>query len=68
MKQLLQSIGVGEEVSHVSTNSHGYMTTLGPRDIRISLSPSTDIFDRLKVTLHEGGHALYELAMGEQDR
>lgn len=63
---LLKKLGYSFECGRLDTTIHPFMTTIGPRDKRITTRYAEDDFlSSLLTALHEGGHALYELGLWE---
>ena len=68
-RQVLKSIGFEFERGRLDTSTHPFSTSIGADDVRITTRYnarflSSGIFG----TIHEAGHALYELGFGESVR
>lgn len=53
--------GLPKENSRLDISAHPFSTNISPRDQRITTRYSTSNLDSLSSTMHEVGHALYEL-------
>jgi len=63
-KKVAADLGFSFEIGRLDTTAHPFMTTLGPRDFRITTRYFEDNFLRaLYGTIHESGHALYEMGL-----
>lgn len=63
---ILQRIGYDFSTGRLDTTTHPFMTTLGPRDKRITTRyTEQDYLSSLLTGLHEAGHALYEMGLRE---
>lgn len=59
-----EKLGFSFESGRFDITAHPFMTTLGPADFRItSRYDESDMLPSLYSTIHETGHALYELGM-----
>jgi len=64
---ILEKLGYRFEQGRLDTTTHPFMTTLGPRDKRITTRYCEDNYlSSLLTTLHEAGHALYEMGLKEE--
>lgn len=63
-RTLLEEIGYDFNRGNLSKTTHPFCSTPGPKDCRVTtrIAPN-DFMSNLKVVLHEGGHALYELGL-----
>lgn len=60
-------MGIDFERTKFGVTEHPFMTTLCPNDARITTHYyENDLFSALYSTLHEGGHAMYELGMAQE--
>lgn len=63
---ILERIGYDFSKGRLDTTTHPFMTTLGPRDKRITTRyTEQDYLSSLLTGLHEAGHALYEMGLRE---
>lgn len=68
-EQLMKTLGYELDRGRLDLSAHPFTTTLGTHDVRITTrfmehAPESGIFS----TIHETGHALYELGTGENVR
>lgn len=62
--QVAENLGFSFERGRFDVTAHPFMTSLGPADYRItSRYDESDLLSSLYSTIHETGHALYELGM-----
>lgn len=63
-KRVSERLGFSFEQGRIDTTAHPFMTTLGPADFRITTRyEESDFISGLYSTIHETGHALYELGL-----
>jgi carboxypeptidase Taq len=56
-------IGLGEKNSRIDLSEHPFTTKIGYGDVRITTAFRRDLLFSFGSTVHESGHALYELGM-----
>ncbi|MFW6214309.1 MAG: carboxypeptidase M32 [Alkalispirochaetaceae bacterium] len=62
--ELLNQLGYQFNRGRLDVSAHPFTTTLGPHDVRITTRYHEDLFaSALFSTIHEAGHALYELGV-----
>lgn len=67
--ELLQMIGFDFRRGRQDISTHPFTTTLGVNDVRVTTRiPEDNPADMIWSCLHEGGHALYEQALGEHEQ
>ncbi len=65
--QIMDDIGYKAEFGRVDATTHPFMTSIGPRDLRITTRYSSENYlSSLLTLLHEAGHALYEYGFDEK--
>ena len=63
-RRIAQDLGYDFETGRLDRTAHPFMTTIGPLDARITTRfDETDFLNALYSTIHETGHALYELGL-----
>lgn len=66
-KRVAENMGFSFKSGRIDTTAHPFMTTLGPKDFRITTRfDESDFISALYSTIHETGHALYELGLPEE--
>lgn len=58
-------IGFDFERGGIAFSPHGYTSTAGPNDIRISFRKDVPLFEAVSTIVHEYGHALYSQGVDE---
>ncbi|MCK5450102.1 carboxypeptidase M32 [Candidatus Pacearchaeota archaeon] len=61
VKDVSKRIGLGEDYSRVDFAEHPFMVRIGTNDLRITTNIKDDPFFSFGSSIHESGHALYEL-------
>lgn len=65
--ELLSQLGYEFNRGRLDVSAHPFTTTLGPNDVRITTRYHEDLFaSAIFSTIHEAGHALYELGVAEE--
>lgn len=59
--QIAEAFGLGKDHSRLDISTHPFSINISPQDQRITTRYTTDNLDSLSSTMHEVGHALYEL-------
>jgi carboxypeptidase Taq len=68
-KQVLKKLGFDFNIGRLDTAAHPFMSTLGPRDIRVTTRYNEkSFFPALFGCIHEFGHALYEIGLPQEFR
>lgn len=68
-KRVMRDLGFNFDLGRLDTAAHPFMSTLGPRDIRITTRYNSKSFlPSLFGTIHESGHAFYEIGLPEEFR
>lgn len=63
-RRVAQDLGYDFEFGRLDKTAHPFMTTIGPMDARITTRfNENDFLNALYSTIHETGHALYELGL-----
>jgi carboxypeptidase Taq len=63
-RKVTENLGFSFDSGRIDTTAHPFMSTIGPRDFRITTRyDSTDFRGAFFGTIHETGHALYELGL-----
>jgi len=65
-KEIAEKIGLKKDISRVDISTHPFTIRLGTKDVRITTNVRTDPLFSLLSTMHEAGHALYEIQMPEK--
>lgn len=63
-----QRLGVTEDKSRLDNTEHPFTTTIGPDDERITTNYNANIKKCIGSTVHESGHALYNLGLPKKYR
>lgn len=63
---LTKMMTMPEKQSRLDVSMHPFTTTIGNKDVRITTRYINNPLESLGSTIHEGGHALYELGMPEE--
>lgn len=63
---LTKMMTLSETESRLDTSMHPFTTTIGNKDVRITTRYIDNPLESFGSTIHEGGHALYELGMPEE--
>tara|TARA_Y100000310_G_C20687615_1_gene820117 strand:- start:2038 stop:3534 length:1497 start_codon:yes stop_codon:yes gene_type:complete len=66
--EISKSLGLGSDSSRLDLSEHPFTTTLGLRDVRITTNVRDDPLFSIGSTIHEAGHALYELGMPDEEQ
>jgi len=66
--EIANKLGLSHEFSRLDLSEHPFSTTLGLRDLRITTNVREDPLFSIGSTIHESGHALYELGMPDDER
>lgn len=62
--RVLKDMGYSMDVGRLDVTAHPFTIELGPKDVRITTAYKENLFETsLYGTIHEGGHALYELGV-----
>ena len=65
-RSVLKDMGYDFHRGRLDLSTHPFTTTLGSDDVRVTTRYNKNLFSSgLGSVVHEGGHALYELGMGE---
>ena len=64
---LIKRVGLTDDASRLDLSTHPFTQTLGVHDVRITTNFRDDPLFSFDSTLHEAGHALYELQLPEED-
>ncbi len=65
--RIASDLGYSFESGRIDATAHPFMTSIGPRDVRITTRfDESDPLYSLYSTIHETGHALYELGLREE--
>jgi carboxypeptidase Taq len=66
-RAMLAALGLPKDAARLDTTAHPFCSQLGPRDVRLTTrySPSNFV-ESLLGTVHETGHALYDLGLPEE--
>lgn len=66
-RRVVKDLGFDFETGRIDTTAHPFMTTLGRADIRITTRyDESDFLMSLYSTIHETGHALYEMGLDRE--
>ncbi len=65
-KKLSKLVGLNKKNSRIDLAEHPFTIQIGNEDIRITTNTQEGLFDSISSTIHESGHALYELNMPEK--
>ncbi|MEN9626580.1 MAG: hypothetical protein RL557_908 [archaeon] len=65
---VFRRIGLPEQSSRIDFAEHPFETRLGVNDIRITTNVRSDPLFSFTSTIHEAGHALYEMHLSEKAR
>ena len=66
-RQVMAALGYGEARGRLDRSAHPFTTTLGSHDVRITTRyDEALLMSSLFSTIHETGHALYELGVDEE--
>lgn len=57
---------LSEDKSRMDVSMHPFTTTIGNKDVRITVRYINNPLDSLGAVIHEGGHALYEMLLPEE--
>ena len=63
-----KQMGVTDDRSRLDETEHPFTTTIGPDDVRITTNYENGLIDSLSSTIHESGHALYNLGLPKKYR
>ncbi len=66
--EISQKLGLKDSTSRLDLSEHPFTTTLGLRDVRITTNVRDDPLFSIGSTIHEAGHALYELGMPDDEQ
>lgn len=68
-KRVMRDLGFNFDMGRLDTAAHPFMSTLGARDIRVTTRYNSKSFlPALFGTIHESGHAFYEIGLPEEYR
>lgn len=67
LKDMTSRMGMDKEKSRMDISEHPFTTKVGVGDVRITTNYRKDPMFSVGSTVHEAGHALYELGMPEKD-
>jgi len=63
-KSLLEDMGLEKDKTRLDLSTHPFCMPINSNDVRLTTRTSpSEFFQNLSATLHEGGHALYELGL-----
>jgi carboxypeptidase Taq len=65
--EIAKSLGLDSEFSRLDFSEHPFSTRLGLKDARITTNVRDDPMFSIGSTIHETGHALYELGMPDEE-
>lgn len=65
-KDVIQRVGLSDKGSRLDFSAHPFTTTIGTNDVRITTNVRKNPLFAFESTLHEAGHALYELSIPEK--
>ena len=65
--EIARSLGLDSEFSRLDFSEHPFSTRLGMKDARITTNVRDDPMFSIGSTIHEAGHALYELGMPDEE-
>lgn len=66
-RRLMDALGLEGERSRLDESAHPFTTTIGWKDVRITTHYHEDhLASSISSTIHEAGHALYELGLPER--
>ena len=65
-RDVIERIGLDKEKSRIDFSAHPFTTTIGIHDVRITTNIRPNSWFAFESTIHEAGHALYELNMPEK--
>ena len=63
VKDVIQRIGLGENNSRIDFSEHPFTTKIGQGDVRVTTALRKNPFFAFESSIHEAGHALYELGL-----
>jgi len=66
-EEVIKKIGMQEESSRLDLSTHPFTEKLGVDDVRITTSFRKNPLFSFESTIHEAGHALYELQLPKQE-
>lgn len=66
-EEVIKKIGLQEESSRLDLSTHPFTEKLGVDDVRITTNFRKDPLFSFTSTIHEAGHALYELQLPKQE-
>jgi carboxypeptidase Taq len=66
--EIAKKLGLDNSFSRLDLSEHPFSTELGIKDVRITTDVRDDYFFSIGSTIHEAGHALYELGMPEEEK
>ncbi len=65
---MLTEMGLDPNYSRLDKTNHPFCIPIHPHDVRLTThSHSSSLFESISAVLHEGGHALYELALNPEN-
>jgi len=67
VQELVKTLGLSEENFRVDFAEHPFTTRIGSNDVRITTNTREDLFFSFSSSLHEIGHALYELNLPDSE-
>ncbi len=68
VKDVSERIGLENKNTRIDFSEHPFTTKIGFNDVRITTNIRDDVFFSFTSTVHEAGHALYELQMPEKHK
>ena len=67
LAKVIPALGLRPSISRLDVSAHPFMTSVGPKDIRITTRFHSDNFlPALYGVIHESGHGLYELQLPDR--
>ena len=66
-KELIKVMGFSEDVFRIDLSEHPFSIGFSPGDVRITTNIKKGVTDNFSSTIHEAGHALYNLNMPEEE-
>ncbi|MEK6914708.1 MAG: carboxypeptidase M32 [Nanoarchaeota archaeon] len=67
-EEIIKKLGLDKDFSRLDLSEHPFSTSLGSKDVRITTNIRDDYFFSIGSTIHETGHALYELGMPKEEK
>jgi len=66
--EIADKLGLKKDFARLDLSEHPFSTSIGQNDARITTNIRNDPFFSIGSTIHETGHALYELGMPKNER